>query len=177
MSVTFLGTKSIGSVAPVIALTLPALNGYLSSLLAQAADLASRLNILAQMSVDLAVPSVPAAITAALTAITSQLTSIAAGMLPTASAAIVGLNAELAGINLSLAAIRTVVDTITLAASAGGVHAFAIDSTPATVGGELAALVSGGINGGLPTARIQGVALVTESPATFSAMSKVFLVA
>lgn len=179
MAVTHLGSKTLGAVHPGLkTLALPALLQYLNDLISQVASLTSQATQYAQL---LATPPNPLQLLAELKQVidtlAAQIATIAASVLPTLTAGSISFAAQLGALELKLAGIRALHSEIEAALSAGGVHAFAIDSTPATVGSELAARVAGGMpGGGLPGARIRGVLLVTEDPATFVAMQKLLLV-
>lgn len=175
MTVTYLGSRSVAGVNLALATSLPALNAYVASLLAARSDLQARIETYASLSVTLADPaSIAAQLAAALGTLAGTLTSIAAGALPTVSAASAGAAADLAALGVTISGVRAIVDTLTAAASAGGIHGFAVDSTAGTVGSELALLVSSGLpGGGGPAARVQGVAFLTEDPAAHAALSTV----
>lgn len=178
MSVEYLGSKSLGAVAiGVDLLALPQLLQFLAELLSQKGDIVARLAVYAQLTgVAITDPAtLIAQLEAAILALKDQVAAIVAGAIPAIPTISAGVDAELALLLPRIAALQLIVDQLNAAVSAGGVHAFKIDSTAAEVGGELASLVSGGIGGGLPSARIKGVMYVTESPATFAAMSGVLL--
>ncbi len=176
MSVTFLGTKSLGAANIALGLAAPAIAAFIADVLARIAALqgqvTANLALIATLPDPVAMAqAIAAAAAAALAAIADIITSIPLPLID----ANVGLGLDLAALLALLPQIQLIFDTLTAAVSAGGVHAFKVDATPATVGGELSALVSGGINGGLANARIRGVLFVTENPATFAAMSTVLL--
>lgn len=176
MSVTYVGSYSVASANLAIGLALPAISSLLSDLLARIAALNGQ--IAANATLILTPPdptalaaSIAAAAAAAVSQIASIITSIP-GPLISANASLGANVAALLGLQLAL---QSIVDTFSAAASAGGLHVLAVDSTPAMVGGELSGLVSGGMpGGGLPTARVRGVLMLTEDPATFATMSALF---
>lgn len=174
MSFTFLGTKSVGAACIGVALAVPTLAGSLGDLLSRIAALEAQVAANAAMLLSLPNPaeiaaSIQSAALAAVAAISDIVTSIP-GPLISANASLEKDLAVLVGLKAS---IESVVGTLSGAISAGGVHCFAIDSTPASLGGEVSAAIAGGISGGLPGARIRGVMLVTEDPASFAALSAV----
>lgn len=176
MAVTFLGTKSVGAACIGVALAVPALAAALADLLSRLADLQGQ--VAANIALITSVPD-PMAILAAIEGAVKGLVDNITGIVASIPGPLIEANATLGLDIAALLALKlqleTLIGTLTAAVSAGGVHAFKVDSTPAMVGTELAALVSGGIAGGLSNARIQGVLFVTESPATFSALSSVLL--
>lgn len=178
MSVSHLGSKTLGAVSiGVTTLTLPQVLQYLSELLSQQAELVARLDAYASIQVSFTDPAtLIAQLQAALAGFSSQLAAIAAGALPTIGDATLSINADLAGLGLRVAALRDLTTQLEVALSAGGLHAFSVDSTAATVGAELAAQTAGGMpGGGLPNARVRGVVLLTEDPATYTALSSLLL--
>ncbi len=172
-----LGSKTVGSVSLAVGLALPTLAQYLADLLSRHGELTGRLSTYANLGIALANPAAIAAqLTSALAALTSQLASIAAGALPSVTTATASVNVDIGTIGVNLSAIQALINNLNAAASAGGLHAFSVDSTAASVGAELASQVSSGMpGGGLPGARVQGVILLTESPATFEALSALLL--
>lgn len=176
MSVSYLGSKSVGEANIGVALALPALATALHDLTSRLAAAESKIAAnLTLISTPLKPTDLLSSLTAAVTGFASNIETIVASIPGPLLDANLSLASEIGGLLVLQAAITATVSTLTAAASAGGIHVLKIDSTPATVGSELAGLVSGGIGGGLSTARIQGVAFVTESPAAFSAMSGVLL--
>lgn len=173
-----LGSKTVGALNVGLGLALPAIAKYLTELLAQKGDLLGRLDAYAQIGASLVDPTtVLAQLKAALAAFPSQLALIAAGALPTIGNAKAAVSADLGSLGLGLSELQTLYDQLSAAVSAGGVHAFSVDSTAATVGSELQGLLAGGMpGGGLPGARVRGVILLTEDAAAFESLSKVFLV-
>lgn len=177
MSVTYVGSRPIGAVCLSIALAVPALTPALSDLVTRIGSLQAQIAANASTA---ASPPNPVALAA-------SLTTAAAAALASIPAIVASIPGPLLAANVTLAAdvasllalkdlVTTALSTLSAAASAGGLHVLAVDSTPATVGSELDALVSGGMpGGGLPTARVRGVLLLTEDPATFSALSTVLL--
>lgn len=177
MSVTYLGSKSIGQVCIGVAVAVPALSASLSELLARIANLQGQ--ITANLAL-LASPPDPlalaAAIEAAAMAAVSQIASIIASIPAPLISANVSLGLDVAAL-LSLAdLLRTLVADLSGALSAGGIHAWSVDSTAGAVGGELAAALSGGVPGAISGARVQGLLILTDSPAAFASLSKVLLV-
>lgn len=177
MAVTYLGTYSVASANLAIGLALPAISSLLADLLSRIAALNGQISANASL---ILTPPDPVALTAAIVAAAANAVAQIGAIVASIPAPLVTANASL-GINVAAllalqASLQTIVTTFSAAASAGGIHALAVDSTPAAVGGELAGLVSGGMpGGGLPTARIRGVAYLTEDPASFAVMSGLFL--
>lgn len=177
--ITHLGSKTLGALNPMLAtLTTTALSDYLNSLHVRFNELTA----MSQHYVKLATLPDPATmaaqLSAALASIGSQLATLALGAIPTIGIAQADFVVQLGLIGVQLAAVTAVMADLVAALSAGGVHAFSVDSTAATVGPELTALVSGGMpGGGLPNARVRGVLLLTEDPAAFTALSKLLLIA
>jgi len=174
MAVTYLGSKTVGAACLSIGLALPALAPAL-------ADLAGRIGALnAQITSNLAIissPPNPVALAASLAAAAAGVVAAVPLIVAAIPTPLLSANVDLAASVATLEATRTlmqgVVDMLTAAASAGGVHVLAVDSTQGTLGGEHGAELAGRVS--LPTARLQGVTLVTESPATFTALSSVLL--
>jgi len=176
MSVTLVGTKTVGQVCLSIALALPALSGSLSDLLARIA------NLEAQVTANVALIATPpdptalaAAIAAAATAAVSQIAAILASIPGPLLEANASLSADVVALLSLKGLLETVVATFTTAGSVGGVHVWSIDSTAADVPAELSAALTT-IPGSPPaTARVQGVVLLADSPAAFAALSSVLL--
>jgi hypothetical protein len=180
MSVTHLGSKSVGAInIGVSTIALPQLSALLADLLSRIAALQGQVTANLALIATLPDPAaMAAAIAAAAAAAVSQIAAIITSIPAPLVSANVTLGVDLAGLQSLLVALQLAVDTLTAAVSAGGVHAFRVDSTAAAVAGELSALTSGGMpGGGLPGARVYGVVLLTESPAAFSALSTVLLTA
>ena len=177
MSVTYVGSKSIGAVCLSIALAVPALTPALSDLVTRIGSLQSQI---AANAATAASPPNPVALAASLAsaaaAAVASIPVIVASIPGPLLAANITLAADVASLLALQALLTSALSTLSAAASAGGLHVLSVDSTPATVGTELASLVSSGMpGGGLPTARVRGVLLLTEDPATFSALSTVLL--
>lgn len=177
MSVTYLGSKSIGAVCLSIALAVPALTPALSDLVGRIGSLQAQI---AGNAATIAAPPNPVALAASLTSAAAAAVASIPLIVASIPAPLLAANVTLAADVAALLALKDLINAALLplsaAASAGGLHALAVDSTPATVGTELASLVSSGMpGGGLPTARVRGVVLLTEDPATFSALSTVLL--
>lgn len=174
--IKYLGSKTLGAISLALGQALPALDAYLKELLSQNGELAGRLEVYARFSGAVADPTTLAAqLAAAIANFPAQLSSIALGAMPSVTTAVASVNADMLKLAARLNGLRMLYEALSAAASAGGVHAFAVDSTPANVGPELAAEVSGGMpGGGLPGARIRGVIFLTENPATYTAMSTFF---
>lgn len=176
MSVTYVGSYSVGAANLAIALALPALTDLLSDLLSRIAALNGQ--ITANVSL-IATPPDPTALAAAIADAAANAVASIASIIANIPGPLIAANASL-GVNVAAllalqTALQAIVNQFSAAASAGGLHVLAVDSTPAAVGGELGGVVSGGMpGGGLPTARIQGAIYLTESPATFATMSGLF---
>lgn len=177
MPVAYVGSKTIGAACISIGLAVPALSSTLSDLLSRIAGLQAQINAnLAAIAVPMDPLQLAAALAAAAADIATQIPQIVASVPLSSIEANVTLSSDLASLLAFKTLLESAVTTLTAAASAGGLHVLSVDSTPAAVGGELAGVVSTGMpGGGLPTARIQGAILVTESPATFAALSSVLL--
>jgi len=176
MSVTYVGSYSVGSANLAVAAALPVLSSLLSDLLSRIASLQGQIDANASI---IATPPDPTALAAQLAAAAASAVASITAIVASVPTAMVQANASLGadlGALLALrASLQTIVDTFSAAASAGGLHVLAVDSTPAQVGGELGGAVSGGMpGGGLPTARIRGALYLTEDPATFSTFSGLF---
>jgi hypothetical protein len=157
VSVTFLGTKSVGAFAKGFdTLALPQLLAFLNELLSQQGDLSARLAVYANIAgVAITDPATMIAqIEAAILAMKDQIAAIVAGFIPAIPTFSASVDATSWCSCQSSQHCRSSYDQIKAPVSLGGVHLFSVDSTPADVGGELASLVSGGIDGGLPNARI-----------------------
>lgn len=177
MSVSTIGTLSIGAVNIGVALAIPVLGSSLSEILSLVASLQAQ--IAANLTLSLTLPD-PLAIAAAIAEAAASAVARIEEILLNLPGPLIDANLDLSAqlsLLLSLSvSLNGLLATLNAAASLGGLHAFAVDSTPATIGGEIDALVSGGMpGGGLPTARVRGVLLLTEDPATFSALSTVLL--
>lgn len=178
MSVTLLGTKSVGQVCIGVAAALPVLASSLSDLLGRIANLQGQ--IAANLAI-LATPPDPVglatAITAAAAAAASQIANIIAAIPAPIVSANVSLAADVAALLTLKASLETVVSTLTAAVSAGGVHVWSVDSTAGAVAGEVSAALSSIPGSPLPSARVQGVVLLCVDPATAAALSTVLLIA
>lgn len=177
MSVTYLGGKSVGQVCIGVAAAVPALSASLSELLARLANLQGQVTANLALLATLPDPvALAAAIEAAALAAVTQIANIIASI----PAPLIQANASLGVDIAALISLRdllvSLVADLSAAISAGGIHAWSVDSTAAAVGGELAAALSGGVPGALPNARVQGLLVLTDSPASFAALSKVLLV-
>lgn len=177
MAVTYLGSKTVGAVCISIGLALPALAPALS-------DIVSRVSGLqAQITANLATivtPPDPAALLASLATSYAELASRIADVVTSVPVAALEANVSLAADVALLSATKdllaSVVSTLEGAASSGGLHAYRVDSTPGSLGAELAALISSGLPGGSGSgAACKGVVLLTESPSTFAALGTVLL--
>jgi hypothetical protein len=178
VSVTYLGSKSIGQIAiGISALSLPQLLAFLNELLRQQGDLEARIALYVQYTgVAVTDPATLAAqLEAAILALKDQIAAIVASAIPAMPTINAGVEAELTALLPRLAALQLIYDQLDAAMKVAGVHAFRIDSKPAELGNELQALIGGGIAGGLPNARVQGVMYLTESPATLATLGGVLL--
>ena len=177
MTVSTIGTLSVGAVNIGVALAIPVLGSSLSEILALTASLEAQ--IAANLTLSLTLPD-PLAIAAAIAEAAATAVAKIEEILLNIPGPLVDANLDLsAQLSLLLALslnLKGLLATLSAAMSAGGIHAFRVDSTPASLGGEISALVSGGMpGGGLPTARVRGVLLLTEDPAAFTALSTLLL--
>jgi hypothetical protein len=177
MAVTHLGSKTVGAINIGVTLALPALAAALADLLARLAALTAQFTANVALLASLPDPTeLAAAIAAAAAAAVGTITDIITNIPGPIASAQVSLGAELGLLNGIRIALEDVVNTLKAAVSAGGVHAFSVDTTNTAVAGELAAALTGGLpGGGVPTARVRGVLLLTEDPAAFAALSTVLL--
>ncbi len=175
MSVTVVGTMSVASANKAIALAMPALSSMLTDLLSRIAALGAQRT--ANLAI-LAAPPDPTALAASITAAAANALSQIANIITAIPQPLIEANAslglQLVGLNALKVAFESILATFTGAASAGGVHAFKVDATWATVGTELASLVGSGFAGSLPTARVYGGIYLTELPATFTVMQGLY---
>lgn len=173
MSVTFIGTKSVGQACLALGLALPALAPALADVASRVAGLTATISANAAR---LAAPPSPTELATSIALAAASSASAVAALSVALPASLLSANASLAASVATLTSLATLLqgvsDTFTAAASAGGVHVLGVDSTGGTVGPELAAALAGPVPS---TARVQGVVLLTESPSTFSALSTVVL--
>ncbi len=173
-----LGSKTVGAInIGVAALSLPALLQYLAELQAQQAELLARLNLYVQVSATFTDPTaLIAQLQAAIAALMSQIAAILAGVLPSLPTATASVNVEIGALLPKLLPLNALITSINAAISAGGIHAWSIDTTAAQLGGEVSAGVAGGLpGGGLPGARVRGVLFLTESAAAHAALGTLLL--
>ncbi len=175
MAVTYITTTSLASANLAIPLVLPALTQMITDLLARLAELTGQINANVALLATLPNPAdLAAAIAAAAASALSQIANIITSIPQPLIEANLSFGAKFLALDVFRVQLESILTTLNGALSAGGVHVFKVDSTAAAVGSELAALVSGGINGGLPGARVQGVMLLTESPATAAILPTFF---
>lgn len=172
MAVTHLGEKTVGQVCIGIAIAVPALGAALTDLLSRIAGLQGQ--ITKNLSL-IATPPNPADLAASLAAaaasVVTKIADIVAAIPGPLVQANLQLGADVAALTALKTTIETAVTTLTGAISAGGIHVYSIDAVAASLGGEIATAVGGGLPGGLPNERVQGVMYLTRSPAALSALS------
>lgn len=170
--ISYLGNRSVGTVCLSIGLVMPSLLGALT-------DVASRVDGLrAQITANTTFVPDPtqllAGLASAASVLASKITDLVAQIPATLLEANVSLGLEVAGLLAYRDALKDTIALLEGAASAGGLHAYAVDSTCSAVGGELSSHLLTGLPAGLgPLARVRGIVLLTESPATVAALGKV----
>jgi hypothetical protein len=135
VSVTFLGTKSVGAFAKGIdTLALPQLLSLSERAPRQQGDLSARLAVYANLAgVALTDPATMIAqIEATILAMKDQIAAIVAGFIPAIPTFSASVDADLLVLLPKLAALQIIYDQIKGAVSLGGVHLFSVDSTPPT---------------------------------------------
>lgn len=175
--VSYLGSKSLGALNPMFAsVSTGALSNFLNSLQSQFDSLSAQSQHYLKLAALPDPTTMAAQLAAALASIGSQLSAIALQAIPSIGTAQLEFAAQLGLIGAQLLSVKTLMADINAQLSLGGVHAFSVDgSTPATLGNELTTLIGGGMpGGGLPTARLGGVILLSESPASLTGMTKLF---
>lgn len=175
MSVTYLGSKSLGTAVPAIGASLGAITAMLSDVANRLASVNQQISINTALTTTLPDPLGLAASLATAAAAVAGLAPliVASYPLPLAASASL-LAADLAALNALSAALNAASATLTAAASTGGIHVLSADSTGGSIGGELSAALSGVVTA---SARVQGVIMLTESPAAFATMGSVLLTA
>lgn len=165
MSAILIGNLSVGAVSP----TLAGINTVAIAELQ--ASLNAALDAEASLNLQIADPSL--LIAGALSFNVSGQALLALQAL-TPAQLLASLQASLS-LNLALQASLNASLSLQLALlanlSVGGVFAYAIDSTVGTTGGDISAALSSGLpDGSGPTVPVQGLLLLTDSPASFAAL-------
>lgn len=161
---THLGGTSIAQALPVTTLAMAPIGLALPQLTTQAAALTLAIKTPVLPDVDAVVASLQAAV---LNAADSLLNFPQAQVDMTATVGV-----ELALLSSAIGALLQLQGQLMAAAGVGGIHLYSYDGTAAAMGGEVSAQIGGGVPGGMgPSAPLKAIMLVTESPATFEALS------
>lgn len=167
MSITVLGSYSVGQAIPVAPLSLAQLAALLTPTIAQKAQLVGTQGISptlpnpTALAAALAAAANPAAIAASLAAMPGNLAAVQAG-----------LGAQIASLASLIAAAQALVSQLTSASAAGGVAAYAYQGQAGSFGLSLGSALGAGIAGGTgPAATVNALVLATESGATWTALS------
>lgn len=168
MTVTVLGSLSVGAVIPIAPLSLAQLAALQPPLSAQQAQLATTAAIMPTL------PD-PAALAPVLTSLGGNLPALAQSVaaLPGNLAGVQsGLGAQIATLASLLAAASALASTISSAVAEVGVAAYAYEGPAGSLGDSLQEALGGGIAGGNGSAAtVHALILATESSATWAALA------
>lgn len=163
MTVTYLGSLSVGATIPGVNAALAVAN----------ADLDSKIAALASFSVSLEPPSIAAQISLTQSILADLNAMATLGISPPSlSVQFASVLALLATLNAQLLVLQALATNL----AAAGVHAYTYAGAANALGGEFSAELAGGFPGGAPTDATNALLLATTIPATWAAIAQVFKV-
>lgn len=163
MTVTYIGSETIGDSIP----------GVNAALVVANADLEAKIAALAAFSVSLEPPSIAAQLSLVADIQADLQAMLTLGISPPSlSVQFSAVLALLAQLNIQLGILLSLMNLLQTA----GVHAYAYSGAANALGGEFSATLAGGFPGGAPTDATNALLLATTIPATWAALAQVFKV-